>query len=741
MPRLHALLECVGQALCEKGRKALEGRWAYADILHEVAKAAYEYAHRKLPGPDLRLALADLAAVESREYDRRVAEIVAELSQTHSVPFKDSLSDYFHAFPAAVRQVFRRPSDPAGVTAPEKLTFYKADDLLTYLPPRKPRFRRGDHPAGLDTWTLTELRGLGECSEVWVGEDPNQPGHSPAALKFAIDPESHDRVKGGSELFGKVFALNQVPGILPLRSVFLETDPPCLESPFVYGYDLAGLMFDWKWRYDTAKPEAALKLVRRLSAIIAEAHHKGMVHRDLKPSNVILHPTEGGKFTMWVTDFGWGQIESTRSLELAKGGPRGEQQRLAHRGAATALYASPQQAKKEAPTPADDVHALGVIWYQLLKRDPSAAAPVGAEWVEDLRPAGFTDSQARVLQSCLATRPDKRPRNAAALVEQLTHATVAPSVSTDTPDGSRLISLKGLSGYQPVLPAAATSSARGRVFESDAAAAQAAALLTAVGGAPITAGGPGTTSTTVRLVKNSVGMTFVKVPAGVFNMGSAASETGHRDHEAPLHQVKISKSFYLTGYPVTQAQYEKVMGKNPARFNKAHGGGPDHPVEMVSWLDAVAFCDRLSQLLDEEAQTRSYRLPTEAEWEYACRAGTATAFHCGDKATGKDAVFAGSGGKYGGKSTAPVGLCPANTFGLSDMHGNVQEWVNDWYEEYYYFESPAADPPGPPRGQMKVVKGGSWSSFASDCRSAARRPQAPDTPADTIGFRVVLMVG
>ncbi len=128
-------------------------------------------------------------------------------------------------------------------------------------------------------------------------------------------------------------------------------------------------------------------------------HERRLVHRDLKPSNVLLHPTEGGKFTMWVTDFGLGQIESVRALELAKTGPRGEQQRLAQRGASTSLYACPQQVKRKLPTPTDDVHAIGMIWYQLLKRDPSAAAPFGTEWIEELRPAGFTDSQAACVAS------------------------------------------------------------------------------------------------------------------------------------------------------------------------------------------------------------------------------------------------------------------------------------------------------------------------------------------------------
>jgi formylglycine-generating enzyme required for sulfatase activity len=740
MPRLQALLECIGQALCDKARKALQGQWPFADVLHDVARMTYDHAHRKLPGPDLRLALADAATVEPHELDRRIGELIAELSQTHGVPFKQELTDYLRALPATVRQVFRRPSDPDGRTAPEKLTFYRAEELLPYLPARRPRFHPGDQPPGLDHWTLVELRGMGECSAVWQGDDPDQPEHSPAALKFAIDPETKERVKAGTDLFKKAFELNGIAGILPLRSVYLDTDPPCLESPFVYGYDLAGLMFDWKWRYDSSKPEAALKLVRRLAMIVAEAHNRGVVHRDLKPSNVLLHPTEGGKFTMWVTDFGWGQIESARSLELAKGGPRGEQMRLAYRGAATALYASPQQAKKEPPAPADDVHAIGVIWYQLLRRDPTAAAPVGTEWVEELRPDGFTDSQARVLQMCLATRPDKRPRDAAVLAEYLSQVTVAARGEADAANGSKF-GLKGLSGMHRVAPTATpVATARGKSFDAEAAAHQAAALLSAAGGVPLTSGGPGTASTT-RLVKNSLGMTFVRVPAGSFVMGSSDREPGHREHEGPPHEVRITHPFYLSVNPVTQSQYELVMGRNPSRFNRAHGGGHEHPVEHVSWQDAVLFCERLAGLPDEDVHRRGYRLPTEAEWEYACRAGTTGPFHCGDHLTGKDALFAGAGGKYAGKTTAPVGLYPANAWGLHDMHGNVQEWVNDWYEEYYYFDSPKDDPPGPGRGVLKVVRGGCYAMFPTDCRSAARRGHAPNSPSETIGFRVVLTVG
>jgi len=737
MPRLQALLECIGQPLCEKGRKALQGQWSFADVLPEITRAVFDYIHRKLPGGDLRLALGDCASVESSEFARRIGELISELGQTHAVP-KAELTAYMLALPPTIRQALRRPSDPAGHTVPEKFTFFKSEDLGVFLPPRLPRFRPGDKPEGLDGWTLTELRGLGHCSEVWEAEDPGQGTHSPAAIKFITDPEAVTRVQASTALFTKTFELNDIPGILPLRSVYLETDPPGLEAPFMYGYDLSGLLFDWKWRYDTAKPEAALKLVRRLAAIVAAAHAKGIVHRDLKPGNVLFRPTEGGKFTLWVADFGWGQLSATRALELARGAPRGEQQRLAARGVATALYASPQQAKKEPPAPTDDVHALGVIWYQLLKRDPSASAPVGNDWVEELRGSGFTDTQARVLQSCLSTRADKRPKNAAVLAEQLAAVTVAPS-DPAAPDGSKLLSLRNPGSAVFTM---GTPTARGKVFDAEAASASAATLLAATGGAPITSGGPSATNaSTVRLVKNSIGMTFVRVPGGVFRMGSPDAESGRREHESPVHTVRIAKPFYISVVPVTQAQYEAVRGKNPSKFNKSHGGGPEHPVETITWDQATRFCEKLARLPDEEVHHRSYRLPTEAEWEYACRAGSTSAYNCGDKLTGKEGVFASGGGKFAGKATAPVAQLAANAWGLHDMHGNVQEWVQDWFEEYYYFESPADDPQGPKRGLQRAVRGGCWGMFASDCRSGARRGHAPDSVSDTIGFRVVMVVG
>jgi formylglycine-generating enzyme required for sulfatase activity len=375
--------------------------------------------------------------------------------------------------------------------------------------------------------------------------------------------------------------------------------------------------------------------------------------------------------------------------------------------------------KKDPPDPRDDVYAIGVIWYQLLRRDPHAEAPVGGEWAADMRQAGVTDSQARLLNACLSTRPDKRPRNTRELAEMLANVAVAERTPSHGTDGSKLIPMKGHSS----------------VIEQAVAATKAAApvvchVVPGFGGMP-------------RTVSNSIGMAFAIVPPGRFQMGSPDTEPGHREHEGPQHPVAITRPFYMGVYPVTQAQFEKVMGRNPSAFSRGHGGGAEHPVESVSWHDAVRFCEALSRVPDEQIHGRAYRLPTEAEWEYCCRAGTKSAFSYGDKLDPKDCHFASSSavGKSGGQGrTEPVGKHRANTFGLYDMHGNVQEWVNDWYEEYYYFDSPTDDPLGPDRGTLRVVRGGCWTAFGNDCRSAARRGHTPSSPTNTIGFRVVLAV-
>jgi formylglycine-generating enzyme required for sulfatase activity len=232
---------------------------------------------------------------------------------------------------------------------------------------------------------------------------------------------------------------------------------------------------------------------------------------------------------------------------------------------------------------------------------------------------------------------------------------------------------------------------------------------------------------------SGVKMKLVLIPAGEFMMGSPENETGCSVDEGPRHRVKITKPFYMGEYLVTQAQYGTVMEVNPSYFE-----GESNPVEMVSWNDATEFCRRLSQ-----KSGMTIRLPTEAEWEYACRAGTTTPFNTGETISTNQANYNGNytyGNGHQGewrRKPVAVGSFAANGFGLYDTHGNVWEWCQDWYGSYPAGE--VVDPQGPATGQWRVLRGGSWNGMAADCRSAYRRRNdlALRYVYDGVGFRVV----
>ena len=228
----------------------------------------------------------------------------------------------------------------------------------------------------------------------------------------------------------------------------------------------------------------------------------------------------------------------------------------------------------------------------------------------------------------------------------------------------------------------------------------------------------------LKEITNSIGMKLVLIHAGSFTMGSPIEEVGRNEIEKQ-HEVTISKSFYLCAFEVTQEQYEKVMGNNPSHFK-----GHQLPVEMVTFDNAVSFCEKLSELQEEKAAGRVYRLPTEAEWEYACRATSTTMYFFGDTADelGDYAWF----GKFPGE-THPVGEKKSNRWGLYDIYGNVFEWCQD--RDSASSSGLVTDPFGPSKNQ-RIARGGEWSS--QECRSATRVFPPKNTESAGIGFRVVL---
>jgi formylglycine-generating enzyme required for sulfatase activity len=233
------------------------------------------------------------------------------------------------------------------------------------------------------------------------------------------------------------------------------------------------------------------------------------------------------------------------------------------------------------------------------------------------------------------------------------------------------------------------------------------------------------------------GMEFVRVPEGCFQMGSPADETGRDDDEGPVHEVCVD-NFWMGRTEVTQGQWQEIMGYNPSHFKN----GADYPVEEVGWYDVQHYIQKLSSRSGND-----FRLPTEAEWEYAARAGTHTPFSFGQTISPDQINYDGNfpyrdapKGIYRQKPT-PVASFPANAFGLHDMHGNIYEWCQDWYEKNYYLNSPRSNPKGPSSGSGRVIRGGSWYLNASTCRSADRDRIRLDDHYNSLGFRLVLSSG
>jgi len=235
-------------------------------------------------------------------------------------------------------------------------------------------------------------------------------------------------------------------------------------------------------------------------------------------------------------------------------------------------------------------------------------------------------------------------------------------------------------------------------------------------------------------IENSVGMVLVPIPAGEFLMGSPGTELGRRRDEVQ-HQTTLTKSFLLGVHEVTQEQWQAVMGTTPWKgLEYGVKEGDDYPAIYVDWQDAVEFCRQLS-----EKEGLEYRLPTESEWEYACRAGTTTGYSFGDDASqlGEYAWYREKKDRRSWPQYAhTVGQKKPNPWGLYDMHGNVWEWCSDWHGDYP--SESVTDPAGPSSGSSRVIRGGAWFSSAEQCRSAFRLRESPSIVGNSLGFRVAL---
>ncbi len=762
------------------------------EVLPAMAKDLWNWWGKGRKEPELRDEAQSLAQLPVATVRQLVEQAVAEEAADQPLAVRQAATAYFTQLPGTIRQASRRPADPTGRTIPQSLPLSKPDDLMPFLPARLPRFKPGDRPAGIGDWELQELLGVGGFGEVWKAH--NKDLGDVVALKFCCDARAAHSLRNELALLGRVQREGRGHGgIVQLRHSYLNAEVPCLEYEYVAGGDLAGLIHQWHRAPSANLVEQASRLLHGLAQIVAFAHRlsPSIVHRDLKPANILLQSTADGKVSLRVADFGIGGVAAKQAIaQTSSGTTRGQFLATALRGACTPLYASPQQRRGDEADPRDDVYSLGVIWLQLLCGD--LTLEVTPDWRDDLAERKLPDDVMRLLSDCLASKVEKRLPDAGALAERLGRLVGAPAprvvqaipVATVAEDDPTDHVLGLLSRAQ-----AAHRQARA-LAEQQHDYAGAAELLRLVPenlrDAALYAGLCERRDRVVRLdremqsalkevrlddlrpvveelleltpgreklrrlldslppvpreIVNAIGMKLVLIPKGKFLMGSPDSEAERQANEGPVHEVEITRPFYLGAFPVTQAQYQKVMGSNPSQFS----GNPNNPVEQVSWDDAVAFCKKLSEMTEEQRKKRLYRLPTEAEWEYSCRGGAISKpFHFGASLSSTHANFDGRY-PYGGapvgpylQRTTPVGSYAANAFGLYDMHGNVWEWCIDWFDDAYYNQSPRQDPQGPHSGERRVLRGGSWSYNGRNCRAAYRDGGGPGNRFHDIGFRVL----
>jgi serine/threonine protein kinase len=353
---------------------------------------------------------------DARGYRAEVERLIAEDGADQSEAVRQAVRCYLDQMPGRVQKSLRRPEDPSGRTVPDGLFLRRSEDLHRLLPDRMPRFQPGDRPIAGTDLVLEELLGVGGFGEVWKARHESRPHAPPVALKFCIDETAAHSLRKETELLDRISAYGRHRGIVELRYVHLENDPPCLEYEYVDGGDLACLVADIH-AAGKATPLTMTKLFCSLAQAVGFAHRiqPPVVHRDLKPTNV-LTTREGKRVVLKVLDFGIGGIAATASVSAARE-PLGPGPLNDFSDTYTPLYASSRQRRGAPPDPRDDVYALGVIWYQLLIGDVTREPPRGTGWKKALLAEGATPKMLVLLEHCLDDDPAERPADAQVLAD------------------------------------------------------------------------------------------------------------------------------------------------------------------------------------------------------------------------------------------------------------------------------------------------------------------------------------
>ncbi len=543
-----------------------------------------------------------------------------------------------------------------------------------------------------ERFRLEGTLGRGTCGEVYLATDLAE-SRSIALKVIAFDPVAGPAAY--EEVRRELVSRDRVNDFTHVLRSFATFTVPSFRGRFLLliAMEWAPLGSLRQWLQEMrAEPEwrrqAGVEIFLQISQGLRVLHNAGLTHLDLKPENILMFG-ESQACTVKIADFEITPGAEQRIMNQAAPLPAGW---------STFVYRSPEHAavaRQEDIQPAADIYSLGVILFELLDlhgKPPFDGSP------DDLRRKHLEVAPPRlreleegldaILKRCLAKKPEGRYPNAEGLVTALK---------------AIYGNMVGRSACRVRPPTTTTSECAASSLPSLAAEEPAAAV-----------------SSGQTFVTNGIGMSLRLIPAGSFPMGSIRPG----GPEGPIHKVTITKPFYLGVRLVTQAQYESIMGVNPAYFKAAN-----RPIESVTWDEAREFCRRLSQ-----AERCEYRLPTEAQWEMACRAGTTSDYPWGDAFSNEHAWCS----LNSGKETHEVGTRMANPWGLTDMCGHLWEFCADWYGAYPAGE--VTDPVGPETGSNRAVRGGSWSDGANDCRSAVRGRVDPGLRMNVFGFRVALIL-